>query len=83
VSPITIEQYQAAILAVAASTNVAVWDTLKTWGQTSGPGVTGWTSTGMNSGWNPGCCGQAADMAHWSVANNVYAATLIAMMLLQ
>lgn len=83
VNPITIEQYQAAILAVAASTNVAVWDTLRTWGQTSGPGVTGWTSMGMNSGWNAGCCGQAGDIAHWSVANNVYAATLITMMLLQ
>jgi hypothetical protein len=82
-SPITIEQYQAAVLAVAASANVAVWDTLKTWGQTSGTGATGWTSMGMNSGWNPGCCGKATDITHWSVANNVYAAALIAMMLLQ
>jgi len=83
VSPLTIEQYQAAIRQVAASTNVPVWDTLKTWGQASGPGETGWTSMGMNSGWNIACCGQKADVAHWSVANNVYAATLIAMMLLQ
>jgi lysophospholipase L1-like esterase len=80
---INIEQYQAAILAVAASTNVPVWDTLKTWGQTSGPGVTGWNSMGMSSGWNAACCGQKPDTSHWSVANNVYAATLMAMVLLQ
>jgi hypothetical protein len=82
-NPVTIEQYQTAVLTVAKSTNVAVWDTLKTWGQNSGPGRTAWTSMGMNSGWNAACCGQAADIAHWSIANNVYAATLMAMLLLQ
>ena len=77
-SPITVEQYQAAVVAVAAATNVPVWDSLTTYGGTSA----GWTAS-MPAGWNAGCCGGGADIAHWSIASNVYEAAMISLMLLQ
>lgn len=75
-------EYQAAVVAVANSTGSPVWDSLAAWGG-YGPGKNGWSNMGMNAGWNAACCGGAADMAHWSVANNVFVATMISVMLLQ
>jgi hypothetical protein len=81
-SRITASQYQAAVLAVASSTKSPIWDTLTTWGG-YGASQNGWSKMGMNAGWNASCCGGLADKAHWSVASNVYLATMISVMLLQ
>ena len=78
----SVSQYQAAVLAVAKSTKSPVWDTLATWGGYARD-QNGWSKMGMNAGWNASCCGMAGDKAHWSVANNVYVATMITVMLLQ
>jgi hypothetical protein len=77
-SPITIPQYQAAIMAVARATNVPVWDSSTTYG---GP-LAGWKNS-LPAGWNASCCGGESDMAHWSIASNVYEATMISLLLLQ
>lgn len=77
-SPITVPDYQAAVIAVAKATNVPVWDSLTTYG---GP-IAGWTAA-LPAGWNASCCGGDADRAHWSIASNVYEATMISLMLLQ
>ncbi len=77
-SPITVPDYQAAVMAVAKATNAPVWDSLTTYG---GP-IAGWTAT-RPAGWNASCCGGGADMAHWSIASNVFEATMISLMLLQ
>lgn len=80
--PVTPAEYQAAVSAVASSTRSPIWDTLATWGG-YGASQNGWSNMGMNAGWNASCCGGAADKAHWSVASNVYMATMISVMLLQ
>jgi hypothetical protein len=77
-SPIAIPQYQAAVIAVAMATNVPVWDSSTTYG---GP-VAGWTA-GLPAGWNAVCCGGKSDIAHWSIASNVFEATMISLLLLQ
>jgi hypothetical protein len=75
-SPITVPEYQAAIMAVAKASNVPVWDSSATYGGPFG----GWT-VNLSAGWNAGCCGGGSDSGHWSIASNVFEATIIFMLL--
>lgn len=81
-SPLTIAQYQAAIIAVAAANSVPVWDSYKNYGNSSGAGTTGWTQN-MGAAWNAVDNGGAADAGHWSVSSNMNAANKIEQILLQ
>jgi hypothetical protein len=77
-SPIALPQYQATIKAVAKASNVAVWDSSTTYGGQ----LAGWTAL-RPAGWNAICCGKGGDIAHWSIASNVFEATMISLVLLQ
>lgn len=66
--------YQAAVIAIAAATNVPVWDSLTTFGT---------FSNGEAAGWLGSCCGGATELNHKGVAANVYIASIIQQILLQ
>lgn len=76
-TPLT--SYQAAAISAANAANVPVWDTLSLWG---GPNV-GWSAFNMDAGGNGACCGGASNAGHWGGPNNVFAATMMALMLAQ
>lgn len=80
-SPITIEQYQAAILAVATSAKVPVWDSLTTIGGARGIN-TAWAAV-IPNGWNAAPIGSANDSSHGSSAEYVWFAMNIAQILQQ
>lgn len=73
-SPITIEQYQAAMISVAAATGVPVWDSMAAYG-----GLAGWAKY-IPFGWN---AAEGGELTHWSVASNVYEASIIMQILQQ
>lgn len=79
-SPLTVPQYQAAILAVATSANVPVWDSLAALG--GGATTAPWAALIAN-GWNADCCGNPNDNTHWSVGGYTWFATNIQNILIQ
>lgn len=82
-SPLTVEQYQAAVIAVATSTNVPVWDSLATFGSTSGASLVSSWQRPIPAGWNGGAIGGPNDITHWSVAGYLYFATIVSQILQQ
>jgi hypothetical protein len=78
-SPITIDQYRAAAVATANSLNVAVWDSMKTYG---GANVAAWQAV-QPTGWNAVNGGGAADAAHYSGFSQAWDAGVVMNILLQ
>jgi hypothetical protein len=82
-SPLTVEQYQAAVISVANTANVPVWDSLSTFGATSSSNLVSAWQRPIPGGWNGGAIGGPNDFTHWSVAGYLSFATYISQILQQ
>lgn len=82
-SPLTVEQYQAAVIAVAASANVPVWDSLSTFGATSSSNLVASWERPIPAGWNASLPGVANNSTHWSAVGYLYFASVILQILTQ
>jgi hypothetical protein len=82
-SPITSQQYQQAIVALASANNAPIWDSLTAYGAGNPANFVAAFASGVPIGWNAGPQTGPSDADHWSVGSNGYDAGVMSQILLQ